>query len=310
MKRMHRSQTKTMRTTRTTKRALATAAAFAAVATTMVVAPKQAHAQEIQLTGPLAGAPPVRRLREYREGRFDFTLGPGFTLLDEYKRTIFISGRLQYNVTGWLGVGVFGGFGAASLNTDLTDQIDENAPRNTRTAVNLCNPANGNNCAATGGSKFENQVGKLKWMATPQVTVSPFRGKLALLQKLFVDTDLYLHGGVAFVGVEERGNCGGAGEKRCTDAVSFGTASRVAVAPSFGLGLSLYFSNFISANLEYRAFPFSYNRGGFDSRGAGPGANFPNPEGRLDSEDQTTKFNQMVFLGVGFHFPTTPKLSD
>ena len=299
MKRMHRSQMTITRTMRKTTRALSAAAALVAVATTMVAAPKQAQAQEIQLTGPLAGAAPVRRLREYREGRFDFTLGPGFTLLDEYKRSIFISGRLQYNVTGWLGVGVFGGFGAASLNTDLTDQIDANAPRNSRTAVNL--PRQGS---------FDNQVGKLKWMATPQVTVSPFRGKLALLQKLFVDTDLYVHGGVAFVGVEERANCGGGGEKRCTEAVSFGTASRVAVAPSFGLGLSLYFSNFISANLEYRAFPFSYNRGGFDSRGAGPGANFPNPEGKIDGEDQTAKFNQMVFLGVGFHFPTTPKLSD
>jgi outer membrane beta-barrel protein len=296
---MHRSHTKTTRKTRTITRALATAAAFAAVATTMVAAPKQAEAQEIQLTGPLAGAPPVRRLRQYREGRFDFTLGPGFTLLDEYKRTIFVAGRLQYNVFEWLGVGVFGGFGAASLNTDLTDKIDTNAPRNTRTAVNL--PKTG---------AFDNQVGKLKWMATPQVTFSPFRGKLALLQKLFVDTDLYLHGGAAFVGVEERGNCGGAGEKRCTDPGSFATASRVAVAPSFGGGLSLYFSNFISANLEYRAFPFAYNRGGFDSRGAGPGANFPNAEGKIDGEDQTFKFNQMVFLGVGFHFPTTPKLSD
>lgn len=295
MKRMHRSQ----KTSRKTTRALAAAASFAAIAATMTAAPKLAQAQEIQLTGPLAGAPPVRRLREYREGRFDFTLGPGFTLLDEYKRTIFISGRLQYNLTGWLGVGVFGGFGAASLNTDLTDQIDANAPRNSRTAVNL--PRQGS---------FDNQVGKLKWMATPQVTFSPFRGKLALLQKLFVDTDLYLHGGAAFVGVEERGNCGGGGEKRCTDPGAFATTSRVAVAPSFGLGLSLYFSNFISANLEYRAFPFAYNRGGFDSRGSGPGADFPNPEGKIDNEDQTFKFNQMVFLGVGFHFPTTPKLSD
>lgn len=293
MKRKHRSQT---------KRTLAVVAAAAAASLATVAAPKPAQAQEIQLTGPLAGAPPVRRLRQYREGRADFTLGPGFTLLDEYKRTIFISGRLQYNVFEWLGVGVFGGFGAASLNTDLTDKIQENAPRNSRTAVNL---------PAANGPSFDSQVGKLKWMAAPQVTFSPFRGKLAVFQKLFVDTDLYLHGGAAFVGVEERGACGpDPGSLRCTDPKSFATASRVAVAPTFGLGISLYLSNFISANIEYRAFPFSYNRGGFDSRGSGPGADFPNPEGRIDNEDRTFKFNQMVFLGVGFHLPTTPKLSD
>ena len=49
-------------------------------------------------------------------------------------------------------------------------------------------------------------------MATPQVTFSPFRGKLALFQKLFVDTDLYVHGGVAFVGVKEREDCDAAGQ--------------------------------------------------------------------------------------------------
>lgn len=296
MKRTNRSQTK-----RPVARKLVAAAAVAAAALTTVAAPKPAQAQEIQLTGPLAGAAPVKRLRQYREGRFDFTLGPGFTLLDEYKRTIFVSGRLQYNLFEWLGIGVFGGFGAASLDTDLTEKIQENAPRNSRTAVNL---------PAANGPNFNSQVGKLKWMAAPQVTFSPFRGKLAVFQKLFVDTDLYLHGGAAFVGVEERGNCGGTGEKRCTDPASFAATSRVAVAPTFGLGLSFYLSNMISANLEYRAFPFSYNRGGFDSRGSGPGADFPNPEGRIDSEDQTFKFNQMVFLGVGFHLPTTPKLSD
>ncbi len=282
------------------KRTLVAALAVAAAAVTTVAAEKPAQAQEIQLTGPLAGAPPVRRLRQYREGRADITVGWAPTLLDEYKRTHFLAGRLQYNVFEWLGVGVFGGFGVLSLNTDLTDKIETNAPRNSRTAVNL---------PRTGGPKFEDQVGKLTWMAAPQLTFSPFRGKLAVFQKLFVDTDLYLHGGAAFVGVEERGECGPGGTV-CTDPKSFARASRVAVAPTFGLGLSLYLSNFISANIEYRAFPFSYNRGGFDSRGSGPGADFPNPEGRIDAEDRTFKFNQMVFIGVGFHLPTTPKLSD
>lgn len=276
-----------------------TAAAIAAGLVT--AAPKPAAAQEIQLTGPLAGAPAGRKLRLYREGRAEIAVGGGFTLLDEYKRTIFISGRVQYNVFDWLGLGVFGGFApdALSLSTDLTDKIQENSPRNTRTAVNL---------PGAGGQDYEEQTGKLNWMAVPQVTFSPFRGKLALFQKLFVDTDLYIHGGVAFVGVKERGDCGAPGQTSCTDQASFAQTSRVAVAPSFGLGLTLYPSNFVSVNLEYRAYPFSYNRGGFDSRGTGPDASFP--DNRIDSEDRTFKFNQMIFVGVGFHLPTKPKISD
>jgi outer membrane beta-barrel protein len=281
-------------------------AAAAALVTGVVAAPQAANAQEIQITGPLAGAPSVRRLRLYREGRAELAIGPGLTLLDEYKRTIFISGRLQYNVFDWLGIGVFGGFSpdALSLNTDLTDKIEDTpAPRNSRTAVNLPNAQ-----AQAAGTKFEDQTGKMSWMAVPQVTFSPFRGKLALFQKLFVDTDLYLHGGVAIVGVKERGDCGAPGQTACNQTASFAQVSRVAVAPSFGLGFSLYPTNFVSINIEYRAFPFAYNRGGFDSRGTGPDASFP--DNKIDSEDRTFKFNQMVFLAAGFHFPTTPKLSD
>jgi outer membrane beta-barrel protein len=268
----------------------------AAAVCTLAVA-KPAAAQEIQLTGPLAGAPAVRKMRLYREGRVELAVGPGFTLLDEYKRTIFVAGRLQYNLFDFFGFGVFGGFGAANLNTDLTDKIDSTAPRVSRTAVNLADPRRG-------GPSYDKQVGKLKWMAAPQVTFSPFRGKLAVFQKLFIDTDLYLHGGVAFVGVEERADC-----TVCTDPTkSFATSTRTAIAPTFGLGLSLYATNFVSVNIEYRAFPFSWNRGGFDSRGTGPDANFP--DNQITKDDQTFKFNQMIFVAAGFYLPTSPKISD
>lgn len=274
----------------------------AAIALGLTSAPKPAAAQEIQLTGPLAGAPSVRKLRLYREGRFEVAVGAGFTLLDEYKRTIFISGRLQYNVFDWLGLGVWGGVspGALSLNTDLTDKVEGNAPRNSRTAINL--PSN------KGAPNFDEQVAQLRYVITPQVTFSPFRGKLALFQKLFIDTDLYVHAGAAFVGVSERGDCGAVGQISCTDTKSFTRANRLAVAPSFGLGLSLYPSSLVSVNIEYRAMPFSYNRGGFDSRGTGPDASFP--DNKIDSEDRTFKFNQMIFIGAGFHFPVKQKISD
>lgn len=268
------------------------AAAATFVAASAVSTP--AAAQEIQLTGPLAGAPSVRKMRLYREGRFELAIGPGFTLLDEYQRTIFVAGRLQYNVFDWLGVGVFGGFGAVSLSTDLTDKIDSTAPRNTRTAINL---------PGRNGQKFEEQTGKLKYIAAPQITFSPFRGKLAVFQKLFVDTDLYLHGGVAFVGVQERKDC-----TNCTLPSAFATDTRTAIAPTFGLGLTLYTSGLVSVNIEYRAYPFAWNRGGFDSRGAPPDASFP--DNKIDQEDRTFKFNQMIFLAAGFYLPTAPKISD
>lgn len=268
----------------------------------------EAQAQEIQLTGPLAGAPAVRKLRLYREGRFEVALGPSFTLLDEYRRTIFLSGRLQYNFTDWIGVGVWGGYGLISTTTDLTDQIEGEALRNSRTAANVNHTGTAPPYGKAGAS-FQAQTAKLQWVAAPQLTFTPFRGKFAIFQKIFVDTDLYLHGGLAFVGLQERGDCGGSGgQVACTNPTSFALSTRTAIAPTFGLGLTFYTGELVSLGVEYRALPFSWNRAGFDSRGAGSNSKFP--DNKVDSQDQTFKFNQMITVAVGFSLPTRAKISD
>jgi outer membrane beta-barrel protein len=271
---------------------VAAAATFVAV----TASSKPAAAQEIQLTGPLAGAPAVRRLRQYRQGRFEIAPGIAQTLLDEYNRTTFVTLRLQYNIFDFLGIGIYGGFGVINSATDLTDKVESTAPRNTRTAINV---------PSRGGPSFGDQTAKLKYMINPQVTFSPFRGKLAIFQKLFVDTDLYLHAGGAAIGVQERKDC-----TSCTTVGSFATTTRTAFAPTFGLGLTFYTHGLVSLNIEYRAFPLlsGSNRGGFDTRGGGPDGNFP--DSKIDSSDRTFKFNQMVGLSIGFSLPSAPKLSD
>jgi outer membrane beta-barrel protein len=266
----------------------------------------EAQAQEILITGPLAGAPAVRKMRLYRQGRFELAPTVSFTLLDEYRRTIFAGARLQYNLTEWLGVGVWGAYGAASLATDLTSQIDATSQRNSRTATNVNHGGTDPNYTSR---PFADQTAKMQWVAAPQVQFTPFRGKLALFQKVFVDTDAYLHAGAPFVGLQERGNCGsGTSQPACSDPASFALASRTAIAPTFGLGLSFYANDFFSLGIEYRALPFSWNRAGFDSRGTGNNGQFP--DGKIDSQDATFKFNQMVTIAFGFGLPAHPRLSD
>jgi outer membrane beta-barrel protein len=251
---------------------------------------KPAKAQEIQLTGPLAGAPAVRKQRYYRKGRFQLGVGPSFTLLDEYRRTIFVGGQLQYSITDWLGIGVWGGYGLIQTTTDLTDQIDQRAPRNSRTAINVA--PNGPNVKGGSGPTFTDQTAKMNYVVAPELQFTPFRGKLAIFQKLFLDTDAVVHIGPAFVGLQERGDCGGSGQTACSDPKSFELASRTATTVTGGLGLNFYFSDFLSLGIDYRALPFSWNRAGFDSRGAGSNNKFPDQ--KIDSNDQTFKFNMMI----------------
>jgi len=69
------------------------------------------------------------------------------------------------------------------------------------------NPAAGQ---TSGYAPFTDQTAKLNWILAPQVTFIPFRGKLAIFNKIFVDADFYAAAGWAFTGIQERGDCGGA----------------------------------------------------------------------------------------------------
>jgi outer membrane beta-barrel protein len=265
-----------------------------------------ADAQELQLTGPLKGAPAVRHLKLYRQGRFEIAPEVSFSILDEYRRTILAGARLNYNITDWLAIGIWGGAGVVSTTTDLTDKINATAPRDALTATNVNH--SGTNASTFKPLAFADQTAKISYVVSPQVTFIPFRGKLAIFNKIFVDTDLYLAGGVAFVGIQEREDCGGASQPQCSDPKSFNLASSTKVAGTFGVGLTFYPSDFFSLGVEYRALPFAWNRAGFDSRGSGPNGNFP--DNKITSADETFKFNQFVTIALGFSFPTKPKISE
>jgi opacity protein-like surface antigen len=299
-----RTKAKTAMTRRFVKKVLASLAVVTAMSATGA-----ANAQELQLTGPLKGAPAVRHLRLYRQGRFEIAPAVSFSLLDEYRRTILAGARLNYNITDWLAIGVWGAAGVASLSTDLSDKIDAIAPRDQFTAVNVNHSKNPvGQVSASDKASFEDQTAKISYVISPQATFIPFRGKLAIFNKIFVDTDLYIAGGVAFVGIQERADCGGSGEVKCSAPSSFELASQTKIAPTFGIGLTFYPSNFVSLGVEYRALPFSWNRSGFDSRGSGPNGNFPDQQ--VNSDDETFKFNQFVTIALGFSFPTKPKISE
>lgn len=260
-----------------------------------VLSTSAVHAQEIALSGPLKDAPSVRRLKEYRNQRFELALQPTFTLLNEYRHTVFMGVRAQYHFTDWLGVGLFGAFGAASITTDLTDQLDTSlakADQHTTKNGTSVGYAEG----ATSYKKFSEQTSTLTWIAAPQLQFVPFRGKLSLFNQYFVNADAYLHAGAAFVGLSERKDCAA----NCSDPSTLKLDSRVAIAPTFGLGMNFYLDDNFSVGLEYRAMPFSWNRAGFDSRGTGPDGNFP--DDRITDADRTFKFNQMVGFSVGYSF--------
>ncbi|HZU83348.1 MAG TPA: hypothetical protein VE987_10550 [Polyangiaceae bacterium] len=290
------------------KRRFVRAVLAAAATAALLSATRGARAQEIQLTGPLKGAPAVRHLRLYRGGRFEIAPTVSFTLLDEYRRTILTGARLEYNLTDWIALGIWGAYGAVSITTDLTDRIDAVAPRDSLTASNVNHT--GSMVGALGRASFADQTAKIQYVAAPQATFTPFRGKLAIFNKIFVDADFYLSLGAGFVGLQERQFCGDTtkGQLPCSDPKTFQLSTQNKVAPTFGVGFTFYPAGFWSLGVEYRALPFAWNRAGFDTRGTGPNGNFP--DGKIDSNDETFAFNQMITVSLGFYIPAKPQLSE
>jgi hypothetical protein len=276
-----------------------------------ICASTRASAQEIQLTGPLAGAPAVRQLRLHRQSRVEIAPSVSFTLLDEYQRTILPGGRITYNLADWLAIGVWGAFGAVKVPTGLTDRIQaitaarrapveeggENNDYPTNISIN-----NLRTRESIGTNGFKNQLGRIDFIVSPQVTLVPFRGKLAIFQKIFVDADAFVFGGPAIIGLTERQTC----ESNCAEA--FGLQTRTAIAPTFGLGFNFYLAKFLALGLEWRGIPFAWNTGGFDTRGANPDGRFP--DNKITDQDREFKFNQVLTVNLGFYIPTKPRSSE
>lgn len=271
------------------------------------IAPRIAQAQEVEVTGPLAGAPAVIGMRIYRELRLQIQAQATMTLTDEYTRTVLFGGQLMFHPFDWLGIGVWGGFAGLNIDSTLTDEVKSKGQTNDRNVISLPD-----------ASRFPDQIGQIKWMAAPQVAFIPLRGKLGIFESLFVDTDFYVLGGVAFIGLEERSDvsidqCGGGPNSSASLATQrqmclnlLTRDARTAIAPTFGVGLSMYMNDFLALTLEWRAMPFPWNSSGTDESG-NPRGDYP--DGEIDADDRLPHFNHMFSLGFAFYLPTEPGLS-
>ncbi len=273
----------------------------------LTVAPSEAKAEEIRLTGPLAGAPAVRHLRLYRDFRLEVAPVVSFTLLDQYRRQIFLGLRANFGLTDWLSIGAWGAASSSMVGLDidtyLTKQIQDvnggrdcsNRPTDLEcklTSVNL-------------GDDFKNQIASINWIAAPQITAYPFRGKLGLFNEIFVDADLYLFGGVGFVGLSERPDC-----SQCIAEATFEKEDRMAIAPTFGLGFTFFTNRWTALGAEWRGLPFKWNTGGFDVAGDADGDAGKFPDGQISKADREFHFNQMLSVSFSMFFPQKHRVSE
>lgn len=275
------------------------------VALGAVALPSQtAHAQEIQITGPLAGQPAVRRMRVYRDSHVQLIVPTvGYTLQDEFARSLMVGLEANVHFLDFIGIGVWGAVAnfanAFHIDTDLTSQIIENGQTTSRNQLSM-----------PSSDGFGDQVARLLGLASVHLLFAPLRGKLALFQGAFVDTDFYIMLGFAAAFVEERADIREGAAQACVDAQTEADRAsaclpsqserqvRFAPAPMFGVGLNLYFNEFLGLALQWRGFPFNMNPMGSDEFGDG---GFP--DGEIDGDDQRFYFHHMINVGLIINLP-------
>jgi outer membrane beta-barrel protein len=282
---------------------------LAVASTTVAFGVPTVQAQDVEVTGPLAGAPAVRKMRIYRKGRFQLQPTFGATLNDEFVRTLMFGVQMGYHFTDWLGLQVFYNYAGIGLETGLTEQVESRGLSTSNNRLSLYEPGD-----------FSKQIGRMNYMFGAQATFIPLRGKLSLFQALFVDTDFYIFAGAAFTDIEERANV--TDPNLCTNTATLAQCadtqtareSRLAIAPTFGVGLSMYFTDYLALTLEYRAFPFKWNTSGTDEGGMNrnrerdDGGEFP--DGRITEADRQFHFNQMFVFGLAFYLPPAAKITE
>lgn len=275
------------------------------LAAAAITLPEGVSAQEATVTGPLAGQPAVRHMRMYRRHRLQLQPVVGFTMQDPYRRSFFLGGQLQYHFTEGFGIGVWGGYGGLGVDTDLTREIENDGVTTPRNRLSMPTREN-----------FSRQLGVMNWAAAAQLTFVPLRGKLALFQRGFADTDFYIFGGVAFVGIEERrgisqSTCDGLPSATeiatCYENSQTARSSDLVLTGTFGAGLNMYFADFFGLSIEWRGLPFKLNESGTDERTAG-GGNFA--DGVISDADRTFRLHHMFSLGFVFYLPGRVQISD
>lgn len=246
---------------------------------------------------PLDGQPAIRYRKEIRRLRLEIT--PSFTtsINQDYKHAIGAGGTIVFNFLDWIGIGFEGQY-LFNTNTALEDKI--------RDAID--GYVRGNPGKFPGGqydptrsppnptlAQHDARVLGIQATMAPFVQITPFSGKFALFSSAFAWYDLYAKVGLGLVSYKQNGpfNSGA-----MTDDPNLQDASIFAglkVGAMIGVGVHLYFTDWLGMQLELRDYIVKANPGGGDVNG----------DRRLTSADEGPQNN--IFFTAGLTFVLPPK---
>jgi outer membrane beta-barrel protein len=264
-----------MRTVKLLPLTLLAAAAFSSVA----------HADR---RNPLTGTPALRNKVEMRKLRFE--ISPQFlvSINQDYKHSFGVGANLEFYITDWLGIGVQGSY-MFNTNTALENAIRDKLPDGNVTPYMYPGPQ------PTRQIHDQHVLG-INALLSAYAQLVPFAGKFALFSSLFFRYDFYVNAGVGMVNFTQDPKCCSymivrhplpgetVGDPNTEDA---GIFAGLKVGGQIGVGMHMFFNEWIGMQLELRDYIVGANQGGGDVNG----------DRHLTTDDEGVTNN--IFFGVG-----------
>jgi len=312
--------------TRPSRSAVLAKCAVAAVTAACLLAPATASARK---KGPLEGEPSVRNKLQLRRYRVYITPMVAMSLSQPFVHMGYVGGRVGFHFTDWIGLRAGFGYGLIKLKSRLLkDVVDEGGlPEGIDTGLAAPtrpyqNPDETDNPAPL-VHDFKAGLTRAEWQSSVDAVFTPFAGKLGLFSAVFTEYDIYIFGGVGIMGWKKHWpnakstsellalntNVGDAGY--CSPSTSdeanvecllhpVVADDGVKVGGSFGGGLHLFITDWVSINLEVQDIVTRNNLTGLN-------ATVEDVPPVIDKKDKNAFHNVTGQIGATFYIPFKAK---
>jgi outer membrane beta-barrel protein len=251
----------------------------------IVCLPAMARAEK-ERKSPLTDAPVIRKRLELRDKRFEFGVGAGVSIGQDFYNALMLMPKLSYHFTDWISLAGVGGFNVtpswkSSFNNDINGALETGGPT-------IKSPK------APDAQATMNHIG---WVLLGQIEFIPLSGKIALLSSLFSYFDFYVLAGGGVVNLAAKdpmpAACAVGSPPLCQ---AFTTTE---LTGNFGVGAHAFLSHYAALNLEFRDLIYKNNASGRDVNG----------DTVTDTHDLEWSNNWIFSLNIQFFVPFKAKIS-
>ncbi len=251
----------------------------------LVCLPTMARAEK-ERKSPLTDAPVIRRRLELRDKRFEFGVGAGVSIGQDFYNALLLMPKLSYHFTDWISLAGVGGFNAtpgwkSSFNNDINSALP---------------PPGGATIKSPYAPDAQATMNHIGYVLLGQVEFIPLSGKIALLSSLFSYFDFYVlaGGGIVNLAAKDPTPASCAGSPPLCQA--FTTTE---VTGNFGVGAHAFLTHWLALNLEFRDLLYKNNASGRDVNG----------DSVTDTHDLEWTNNWIFSLNFQFFVPFKAKIS-